>query len=174
MANQEIAAEMPATGVEPVPVPPKKASTLALVAELAILTCFAVGAGGLFGMQVLGGSDHAGARPESAASQVQKSRYSDTANLKPLPAILTNLASPKGTWIRIEASVVFGADASAGSNALAATIGEDIIAYLRTVPLAQLEGPSGFLHLREDLNDRVRIRSGGKVRELVIHAMVLE
>ena len=45
---------------------------------------------------------------------------------------------------------------------------------MRTVPLAQLEGPSGFLHLREDLNDRARIRSGGKVRELVVHALVLE
>jgi flagellar FliL protein len=174
MASQEIAAETQATEVEPVPAAPKKPSMLALVAELAILTCFAVGAGGLFGMQVLSGSDPAGARPEAVASQGQKSRYSETANLKPLPAIVTNLASPKGTWIRIEASVVFGADASAGANALAAAIGEDIIAYLRTVPLAQLEGPSGFLHLREDLNDRARIRSGGKVQELVVHALVLE
>jgi flagellar FliL protein len=174
MASQEIAAETPPTEVEPVPASPKKPSTLALIAELAILTCFAVGAGGLFGMQVLGGSDHAGTRPEVVAPQGQKARYSDTANLKPLPAIVTNLASPKGTWIRIEASVVVGADAAAGSNALVATIGEDIIAYLRTVPLAQLEGPSGFLHLREDLNDRARIRSGGKIGELVIHALVLE
>jgi flagellar protein FliL len=174
MASEEIAAEPQATGVEPVPASPKKPSMLALVAELAILTCFAVGAGGLFGMQVLGASDYGGARPEASASHGQKSRYSEGANLKPLPAIVTNLASPKGTWIRIEASVVFGTDASAGSNALAAAIAEDIIAYLRTVPLAQIEGPSGFLHLREDLNDRARIRSGGKVRELVIQALVLE
>jgi flagellar FliL protein len=48
------------------------------------------------------------------------------------------------------------------------------VAYLRTVPLAQIEGPSGFLHLREDLNERARIRSGGKVKELVVQSLMLE
>jgi flagellar FliL protein len=174
MANEAIGAEPEEGEGEAVPAPPKKPSMLSLVAELAILTCFAVGAGGLFGMQVLSGSDNAGTRPEAISPQGQKSRYSDTANLRPLPPIVTNLASPKGTWIRIEASVVVGADAAAGANALVAAIAEDIVAYLRTVPLAQIEGPSGFLHLREDLNDRARIRTGGKVRELVVQALVLE
>jgi flagellar FliL protein len=174
MANEAIAEELEEGEDEAAPAPPKKPSMLSLVAELAILTCFAVGAGGLFGMQVLSGSDNAGTRPEAISQQGQKSRYSETANLKPLPPIVTNLASPKGTWIRIEASVVVGADAAAGANALVAAIAEDIVAYLRTVPLAQIEGPSGFLHLREDLNDRARIRSGGKIRELVVQALVLE
>jgi flagellar protein FliL len=175
MADEDATAELKAPGPEAVAAPAKKKpAMLAIVAEVAILTCFAVGAGGLFGMQVLGESDHKGKPREPVASPGQKSRYSETASLKPLPAIVTNLAGPKGTWIRIEASIVFGTDASGGSNALAASIAEDIIAYLRTVPLAQVEGPSGFLHLREDLNDRARIRSGGKVRELVIQAMVLE
>jgi flagellar FliL protein len=174
MANEAIGAEPEEGEGKAVPAPPKKPSMLSLVAELAILTCFAVGAGGLFGMQVLSGSDNAGTRPEAISPQGQKSRYSDTANLRPLPPIVTNLASPKGTWIRIEASVVVGADAAAGANALVAAIAEDIVAYLRTVPLAQIEGPSGFLHLREDLNDRARIRTGGKVRELVVQALVLE
>ena len=174
MANEAIAEELEEGEAEAAPAPPKKPSMLSLVAELAILTCFAVGAGGLFGMQMLSGSDNAGTRPEAISQHGQKSRYSETANLKPLPPIVTNLASPKGTWIRIEASVVVGADAAAGANALVAAIAEDIVAYLRTVSLAQIEGPSGFLHLREDLNDRARIRTGGKVRELVIQALVLE
>jgi flagellar protein FliL len=151
------------------PEPAKKTSVLLLVAELAILTCFAVGAGGLFGMMVLGGS----ARQEAIATQSAKSRSAEVTTLKPLPAIVTNLATPKGTWIRLEASIVFGAEGG-DSNALTAAIGEDIVAYLRTVPLAQVEGPSGFQHLREDLNERARIRSAGKVRELVIQTLVLE
>ena len=174
MANEAIAEELEEGEDEAAPAPPKKPSMLSLVAELAILTCFAVGAGGLFGMQMLSGSDNAGTRPEAILQHGQKSRYSETANLKPLPPIVTNLASPKGTWIRIEASVVVGADAAAGANALVAAIAEDIVAYLRTVSLAQIEGPSGFLHLREDLNDRARIRTGGKIRELVVQALVLE
>ena len=60
------------------------------------------------------------------------------------------------------------------NRALLGEIAEDIIGYLRTVPMSDLEGPSGFLHLREDLNDRARIRSGGKIRELIIQALVLE
>jgi len=153
---------------------PKKGSMLALIAELAILTCFAVGAGGLFGMQVLSGLGHGGgAKPETVAPKTSKPKHSEGANLKPLPTIVTNLASPKGVWIRIESSIVVGPEAT-NTNALAASISEDMIAYLRTVPLEQLEGPSGFLHLREDINDRARIRSGGKIGEIVLHAMVLE
>ena len=106
MANEAIAEELEEGEAEAAPAPAKKPSMLSLVAELAILTCFAVGAGGLFGMQMLSGSDNAGTRPEAISQQGQKSRYSETANLKPLPPIVTNLASPKGTWIRIEASVV--------------------------------------------------------------------
>jgi flagellar FliL protein len=171
MASKDTATEMPSTGVEMAPAPTKKPSTLRLVAELSILTCFAIGAGGLFGMQVLGGILNSGAKPEVVASQGQKPKHSESASLKPLPPIVTNLASPKETWIRVEASIVVGSD---GSDALAAAIAEDMIAYLRTVSLAQIEGPSGFLHLREDLNDRARIRSGGKVRELVVQGLVLE
>ncbi len=152
---------------------PKKTSVVALIAEFVILTCFAVGAGGLFGMQVLGGLDHGGAKPEAVAAKAPKPKHADGSNLKPLPTIVTNLASPKGVWIRIEASIVVGPEA-ANTNALAASISEDMIAYLRTVPLEQLEGPSGFLHLREDINDRARIRSGGKVGDIVLHAVVLE
>ena len=152
---------------------PKKSSMLATIAEVGILTCFAIGAGGLFGMQVLSLGDPAAKRPEAVAPAAQKAKFSPGAALKPLPPIMTNLAGPKAPWIRIEASVVFMADVS-GSNALLGEIAEDVIAYLRTVPLSDLEGPSGFLHLREDLSDRVRIRSGGKVREVVIQTLVLE
>ena len=40
---------------------PKKPSMISVVIEMAFLTCFAVGAGGLFGMMVLGGADKASA-----------------------------------------------------------------------------------------------------------------
>ena len=49
-----------------------------------------------------------------------------------------------------------------------ADIGDDIVAYLRTVSLAQIEGPRGLAASRQDLNERAAIRSAGKVRELII------
>jgi flagellar FliL protein len=162
-----IAAEAPAAAE------PKKASSVSLVVELAFLTCFAVGAGGLFGMLALGDAGKPAAKPEPAAQQAPKTRHGEAAALKPLPAIVTNLAGPQQMWIRLEALMVVG-DGAADSTALGAAIAEDIVAFLRTVPMAQIEGPSGFLHLREDLNDRARIRSAGKVKELVVQSMVLE
>ena len=154
------------------PAAPKKPSMISVVIEMAFLTCFAVGAGGLFGMMVLGGADKASAKPEPAVASSQKSKQVDTITVKTLPAIVTNLAGPKKAWIRLEAAIVVGELPE--SNAVSPAIAEDFVAYLRTVPLAQIEGPSGFLHLREDLNERARIRSGGKVKELVVQSLMLE
>jgi flagellar protein FliL len=173
MASEAITAESGVTGAASA-TPTKKASSLGLVIEMAFLTCFAVGAGGLFGMLVLGGGmENAGAKPEPPAAHGKKQKGPEMASLRALPAIVTNLASPQKTWIRLEASIAF-ADATADSGELAAAVAEDVVAFLRTVPVGQLEGPSGLLHLREDLNDRARLRSGGKVRELVIQSLVLE
>jgi flagellar FliL protein len=173
MAAEAITAEPSAAAPEAAPVPPKKASGLAIVVEMAFLTCFAVGAGGLFGMLALGGAAEHATRPEPVAAYGRKTKSPETASVRQLPAIVTNLASPQKTWIRLEAAIAF-ADPAADSNELAAAIAEDVVAFLRTVPIGQLEGPSALLHLREDLNERARVRSGGKVRELIIQSLVLE
>ncbi len=40
--------------------------------------------------------------------------------------------------------------------------------------LKQLEGPIGLQNIRQDLNERAAIRTGGKVRELVIRTLVVQ
>ena len=96
------------------------------------------------------------------------------AGLYEMPPIVTNLGSPKDTWIRLEASIVFDAKAVQHPEALAEEIAGDELAYLRTVTLAQIEGPIGLENIRQDLNDRASIRSGGKVSELVVRALVVQ
>ena len=91
-----------------------------------------------------------------------------------VPPVVANLAAPSDVWIRIESSIIFSDAEIARPDILAAEIAEDMLAYLRTVSLVQIEGPSGFLHLREDLSDRVAIRSNGSVRELIIETMVVQ
>jgi flagellar FliL protein len=91
-----------------------------------------------------------------------------------LPPVVTNLGQPQDTWIRLEASIVFDPKALPHPEAVARKIGEDMLAYLRTVSLKQLEGPVGLQSIREDLNDRAAIRSEGKVSELVIRMMVIQ
>jgi flagellar FliL protein len=37
-----------------------------------------------------------------------------------------------------------------------------------------MEGASGFLHLREDLDERAGIRSGGLAKRILIRTLLLE
>jgi len=61
-----------------------------------------------------------------------------------------------------------------GDEAVAGQIGDDILAYLRTVSLRQLEGPIGLENIRHDLGERAAIRSDGKVRAFVIRTLVVQ
>jgi flagellar protein FliL len=153
-------------------------TVVSLIMAMAVLTGLSLGAGGLFGLQVLAKiGKHAApppaAKTEAPAAQSRKGRFSEKAALYGLSPIVTNLASPERTWIRLEASIVLDGE-TADAKGLAATITEDAVAYLRTLSLPLIEGSSGLLHLREDLNDRARIRSGGKVRDLIIHTLIVE
>lgn len=94
--------------------------------------------------------------------------------LLPLPPVTTNLGGASRVWIRLEATLVMQADLGEKAVPLANKISEDIVAFLRTVTPEQLEGASGFQHLREDLNDRIRIRSEGKVTDILIQTMIIE
>lgn len=91
-----------------------------------------------------------------------------------LPPIVTNLGGPQDTWIRLESSIVFDPKAMPHPQAAAAKLGDDILAYLRTVSLKQLEGPVELENLRQDLKERAATRTGGKVREFVIRTLVVQ
>ena len=92
----------------------------------------------------------------------------------PLPPVLTTLAAPEGKWIRLEGSILTRPGAEKAPDLLAEMAGEQILAYLRTVRLEQLQGPSGLLALRDDLNETVRSLSKGDVRAVLIHGLLVE
>jgi flagellar protein FliL len=108
------------------------------------------------------------AESSAAAPPAQPSAIVD------LPPIVTNLGAPQDTWIRLEGSIIFDPRALPHPDAVAGRIGDDILAYLRTVSLRQLEGPIGLENIREDLNERAAIRSDGKVRAFVIRTLVVQ
>jgi flagellar protein FliL len=91
-----------------------------------------------------------------------------------LPPIVTNLGAPQDTWVRLEGSIIFDPKTLPHPEAVAGQIGDDVLAYLRTVSLHQLEGPIGLENVRQDLNERAAIRSGGKVRAFVIRTLVVQ
>jgi len=91
-----------------------------------------------------------------------------------LPPIVTNLGAPQDTWVRLEGSIIFDPRTLPHPEAVAGQIGDDILAYLRTVSLRQLEGPIGLENIRQDLGERAAIRSDGKVRAFVIRTLVVQ
>ena len=111
---------------------------------------------------------------DKAAESQAGAAPSQPSTVVDLPPIVTNLGSPQDTWIRLEGSIIFDPKTLPHPEAIVGQIGDDILAYLRTVSLRQLEGPIGLENLRQDLNERAATRSGGKVRPFVIRTLVVQ
>jgi flagellar FliL protein len=105
------------------------------------------------------------------AGQEQHVENKPRENVIPLDPITTNLSYPSDSWIRIEVSLLFG---GAPDQALADQIHQDVLSYLRTVSLQQIEGPRGFQYLRDDLRERVKLRSEGRVNDILFRTFVIE
>jgi flagellar FliL protein len=88
-----------------------------------------------------------------------------------LEPLTTNLAGPTGTWVRVELALVFDGEKDA---AMALQVQQDILDYLRTVKIHQIEGASGFRHLKTDLEERAALRSEGKVKGVFIRTLLFE
>ncbi|MDQ0506662.1 flagellar basal body-associated FliL family protein [Xanthobacter agilis] len=148
-----------------------------LLIALAVLTLIALVTGAGIGY-LLGNTVEASVSARLASAPGDKDapqlRYTGDLAIKDLKPIVVNLAAPSSTFVRLEVALVFKNGALANPDVTAAEVREDIIAYMRSLSLSQLEGPSGLQHLREDLNDRATTRSQGKVTELVLGTMVVQ
>lgn len=168
------------------PPAPKGPSLVVQIAVLAGLTVVAVGGGWFAGGHLRGGetaaapeaatpapvSGHGPPKAEHGAADGESQTGQRNLLIVPLAPITTNLAEPADVWLRLEVSVVF--DKAPEDPGLADSIHQDLLAYMRTIKLHQVEGASGFLHLREDLEERAAIRSGGLAKRVLIRTMLLE
>ena len=138
--------------------------------EWAIVVCLAASAGTAF--EALRPAPPAPDKPlqESTASAPP----AQASTIVDLPPIVTNLGAPQDTWVRLEGSIIFDPKTLPHPEAVAGQIGDDVLAYLRTVTLHQLEGPIGLENIRQDLNERAATRSGGKVQAFVIRTLVVQ
>ena len=152
---------------DPAPAPPSARGSRGSAIEIAIVLLIGAALGAAFEMTrpSLGSA----ATPDSAPAQ-----KAEPSSVYDLPPIVTNLGAPQDVWIRLEGSIVFDPKALPHPESVAGELGEDILAFLRTVPLKQLEGPVGLENLRQDLNERAATRTGGKAREFVIRTMVVQ
>ncbi len=147
----------------------KKGSKLGAILPILVLTAAAGGGGALIGNQIVSAARLA-AVPEAPAA---KAAPVSTRVLKELVPVVTNLASPEGAWIRLQTAIVYDRSDAAQMDVVGTKVGEDILAYVRTLTLSELQGASGLQALRDDLNERAALRSEGKVRELLIEMLVV-
>ena len=152
----------------------RSAGTAGFMGSLLLLTILAVGIGAVAGLYFTDTVRRAVDAEAAATPPPAKPVYDTVSQLRSLKPLVTNLASPQDAWIRVQVSIVLDETGVEDPGVLAGHIEEDILAYLRTITLAHVEGAAGLQHLREDLNERAIVRSEGKVRELILESLVVQ
>lgn len=152
----------------------KASPLLGWVVPLLALTAVAAGGGGLIGRQIVSAVRAAAGKDSPAQSVPAGAVQLGTSAVKELAPVVTNLASPEGAVVRLQAAIVYDKSDAQQIDIVAAKIGDDMLAFVKTLTVAQLQGSSGLQHLREDLNERAAVRSDGRVRELMIEMLVVQ
>jgi flagellar protein FliL len=167
--------------------PKKKASPILLIAALLGLTVVGAGGGWMVGVMVApkikaaGDAQEKAVAAEAAKKEGGKEGEKTDGALPKIPAeengivqldpITTNLAYPSDSWVRMEVALVFNGPTDVK---LAEDIHQDIMTYMRTVSLQQIEGPRGFNYLKDDLQERVDLRSEGRVSKIMVRTFVIQ
>lgn len=178
----------------------RKSSSGAVVVALVASTIIAAAGGGLLGMMLgaesskpqnaidekpaeehaaPGGSEKTTTAPAHGAAPERRGKETAAAQksklrLKELAPIVTNLAAPDTGWVRLQAAIVYDAEAAPQVEILVSEVTADVVALLRTVSLVSIQGADGLRRLHEDLTERAMTRSEGRIREFIIQALVVQ
>lgn len=151
-----------------------------LIATMAALTAIAAIGGGIVGklaatrLAAAPPAASTAAVPKGAAAAAPAANYPTDTEVRELPAIVTNLADPKSVHIRLQVAIAFSKKSVPNPPVLAAQVSEDIVAFLKTLSLREIQGASGLQNLREDLNERAVTRSQGAIHEVIIETLVTQ
>lgn len=157
---------------------PKRASPIVTIAIVAGLSVVAAGGGWLVGNMLAPAPAEAtavapeGEQAGKTGKDGEISRLATEENgIVALEPFTSNLAYPADNLVRMEVALAFK---GAPDPVLAEAIHQDIMAYMRTVSLQQIQGPRGFQYLRDDLKERVDLRSEGRVTNIMFRTFVIE
>ena len=168
MADADLSAGQPKT----------KSGTLMTIIGVAVLTLLGAGGGWAVGMIVAPEIKVAKEAEEAKDAEAKKKAEEGLAhisteanNVVQLEPITSNLAYPSENWVRLEVALLFNGPPDVK---VAEDIHQDILAYIRTVSLQQIEGPRGFQYLKDDIQERVDLRSQGRVSKVMFRTFVIE
>jgi len=145
-------------------------SLVSLLMGVALVTVCSLGLGFLFGTQLtkLVRFDRAEPAVEAPGLAILKD-----VQVVALPSVVTNLSESEGGWARVELVVLLEGKMPVEAD-LPARLAQDTAALLRTLSLRQISSASGFQHLREELMDRMNVRSKSPIRDVMIQSLVIE
>nr|WP_210269913.1 flagellar basal body-associated FliL family protein [Hyphomicrobium methylovorum] len=100
-------------------------------------------------------------------------RFPNDAQEIAIPSILVDLKGEPKTRVRLDVSIV-AVHGTSGSGPLKGEVREDVIGYLKGLNVSDIQGVRGFQNLREQLDDRAKIRGRGAILGLLIGGLVIE
>jgi flagellar FliL protein len=106
------------------------------------------------------------AKPDKGAAKLQ--------TMIELPPLVVGLTAPTGMWVRFEGTAVVEPMEAKAAQELRARLADDFLSYFAALSLPEVEGVVGLKSIREDLEERARLRSEGKVKEIVVQTLVAQ
>ena len=176
---------------EPAAPAKKKDSLIGFIAGMLVLTVVAIGAGWFLGdfmvekkppkkvesaafIEVGGKKDKEKDAKKHKKEDDHKEPDAHGSNIMRMEPILVALRKSNNAFMRLELALVFGGDPSEFDEEHVLRLHSDLAAFARTVSLRTISGPSGYIHFREDIVDRARLASDGKINDVLILSMVAE
>ncbi len=157
--------------------PAKKSGAGGIVMALLAVSVLGGGAGAGFGYLKAQERAEIAERPvveDPSRSQLRALAWREDTAVARLEPVVTNLARPAGSRVRIQGAMVFDTEVVSDVERLRASVSQDILAFMRTVGLGELRGASALNHLRDDLNANVRASTDGAVIEILIEQLVIQ
>lgn len=90
-----------------------------------------------------------------------------------IPSIIVDLKGEPKTRVRLDVSIV-AAHGTSDAGPLKGEVREDVISYLKGLTVGEIQGVRGFQNLREQLDDRAKVRGRGAILGLLIGGLVIE
>lgn len=123
-------------------------------------------------------SDMQKAGPRSTNSAVDKGKKLNgdalDGQLLALEPMLVNVAEPSRKWLRLEGAILFSTPPKNEKAMVLAQISHDLVAFLRSTSVSQIQSSSGLEFLLEDMSELVRLRTKGDARRFVLKSLVIE
>ncbi|MDB5641938.1 MAG: flagellar basal body-associated protein FliL [Hyphomicrobiales bacterium] len=120
------------------------------------------------------GGHGAPAAHDASAKPAEKVKLPSKIVIKNLQPLITNIMLPTDLWVRLEAAIVYDQAEVDDPDIMLTEISGDLMAYLRTLTLREMQGADGLMFVRQDMRERINLRTKGLARDIIIQTLVVQ